>query len=182
MESLGETPEVLGPAPSKYGSWLKVSPAPRAGGVPASFLAICASICAHTMTTDAVGKTAAPAVLTLFEKERPKAATVKDWLKDAKPSFSASERALLENRTPRSIMVYDHNTVPAELTASEHTTGATVAQREVQRQAVIDANDAKTRQKKEHLAELRENIFLSLQAALKPNAPTLLNTLEASCR
>ena len=94
MEPLGETPEVLGPAPSKYGSWLKVSPAPRAGGVPASFLAICASICAHTMTTDAVGKTAAPAVLTLFEKERPKAATVKDWLKDAKPSFSASERVV----------------------------------------------------------------------------------------
>ena len=153
MESLGETPEVLGPAPSKYGSWLKVSPAPRAGGVPASFLAICASICAHTMTTDANAKTAAPAVLTLFEKERPKASTVKDWLKDAKPSFSASERALLEGRTPRSIMVYDHNTVPAELTAGSGTTEAMVAQRTVQRLAIQDANNAKDKQKKGRKAQ-----------------------------
>ena len=103
------------------------------------------------MTTDAVAKTAAPATLTLFEKERPKASTVKDWLKDAKPCFTASERALLEDRTPRSIMVYDPSTVPAELTAGSGTTEAMVAQRAVQRLAILDANTAKEKQKKEHM-------------------------------
>ena len=53
-----------------------------------------------------------------------------------------------------------------------------VSQRERERLAINDANQLKTKLREAHKSEIRENLFVSLQLAFKPNAPLFLNKLE----
>ena len=55
-----------------------------------------------------------------------------------------------------------------------------VAQRDRERLTIDDANQLKTRLRQAHESEIRENLFVSLQLAFKPNAPLVLHTLEAA--
>ena len=70
------------------------------------------------MSEAAAAKTAFT-LLPPFEKERPKASSVLDWVKAAKALISADQRSLIEGTTPRSLLVYTPATVPPLVTANE---------------------------------------------------------------
>ena len=126
--------------------------------------------------------TTAAATLPLFLKERPLASEVKDWVTAAKPLLPADQRALVDGITPRVLIQYTHASVPAALTLGTDVTAAMVATRDALRMQIEDANNLKTLSKQAHESEIKASLFTSLQSALKPNAPLLLNKLETECK
>ena len=122
--------------------------------------------------------------LPLFQKERPTAEAVRAWLDEAKPLLRPDETSLVDGDTPRTLIQYRDSTVPDALVAgaADATTGITaahVATRAMQIQSVVDENSKRLEQRKSHLSEIEDGFFKKLQVALKPNAPLLLNRLEA---
>ena len=73
----------------------------------------------------------ASSALALFPKERPSAEAAKDWIEAAKPLLTPDETAIVDGDTPRSLIQYTANTVPAELTEAGTVTASAVASREV---------------------------------------------------
>ena len=135
----------------------------------------CITFCAMA-SADAARSTAAVS-LPLFLKERPLASEVSDWIDSAKTILSSDQKALIDGVPPRSFLVYKHATIPAALVVADHGPGAT-ATREALRTSIRDTNALKTEQQAAHESELRDALFMSLQAALKPNAPLFLSKLE----
>ena len=117
-------------------------------------------------------------MLPLFPKERPLASEVSDWLDASKPLLPPDQRALIDGLEPRAFLSYRHATVPAALIASEAVTGASIAARDALRMSIQDTNVLRTNQKAAHDSEVRDTLFISLQMALKPNAPLFLDKLE----
>ena len=70
-------------------------------------------------------------ILPAFPGERPKAHDVKTWAEAAKASLTADERALVEGYSPRCLMYYTVDTVPAVLTVGKGISAANVATREL---------------------------------------------------
>ena len=103
------------------------------------------------------------------------AAEVKDWLDAAKPLLPADQKALIDGITPRVLLVYTPATLPPALVAGvADATPTMVATRDALRTTIQDANALKVTSKDAHESEIKSNLFASLQAALKPNAPLLL--------
>ena len=130
--------------------------------------------------TDSVPKPSASVVLPLFPKERPLASEVGEWIDAAKPLLPADQRALVDGFEPRALLGYRPASLPGALTV-DTTTGITTAQaaaRDASRLAIEDANATKVVQKAAHESEIKEALFNSLQTALKPKAPLLLDQLE----
>ena len=154
-------------------------PALHVAGSRLSIQAILFAAVAATMAESAKSAIALP----LFLKERPSAEAVRDWLEEAKPMLSADETSIVDGDQPRTMLQYQDNTVPATLVADPGGTGITagnVAARQMQQQAVIDANAVKLAQRTSHLSEIEDGLFKKLQKALKPNAPLLLARFEVA--
>ena len=170
------------PAPHLYGSWFTDSSTPRAGGFRASIPLLCVTICTPSMTTSFDTKAVASSTLPLFDKERPLASTVKDWVEQSESLLPADQRALVDGRTPRTLLQYRAVSVPPSLVLGEGITAAVVAAREASKLATRDANALKADQAKSHESEIRLALFQSIYSALKPNAPLLLKKLEVRCK
>ena len=150
---------------------------PRAGGNRVRFRVTITVVIAMT---DPVPKPSAAVALPLFAKERPLASEVGEWIDAAKPLLPADQRALVDGFEPRALIAYRLATLPGALVESTSTgiTAAQVAAREASRLAIQDANATKGAQKSAHESEIKEALFNSLQTALKPKAPLLLDKLE----
>ena len=94
----------------------------------------------------------------------------------------ADQRALVDGRTPRTLLQYRAVSVPPALVPGEGITAAVVAGREATRLSTRDANALKDDQARYHESEIRLALFQSIYSALKPNAPLLLKKLEARCK
>ena len=170
------------PAPHLYGSWFTDSSTPRAGGFRASIPLLCVAACTHSMTASVDTTTGASATFALFEKERPLASTVKEWIEQSESLLPADQRALVDGRTPRTLLQYRPATLPDALVEAGGITAAAVAARDATRMSVNDSNTLKQDQMVSHESEIRLSLYQSLQNALKPNAPLLLKKLEAKCK
>ena len=115
--------------------------------------------------------------LPLFPKERPLASEVSDWIDSAKSILPPDQKALIDGVAPRSLLVYTHASVPAALDSAVAGEGPT-ASRDALRANIEDSNALKTQQQEAHDSEIRDALFSSLRAALKPNAPLFLSKLE----
>ena len=67
------------------------------------------------MTTSFDTKAVASSTLPLFDKERPLASTVKDWVEQSESLLPADQRALVDGRTPRTLLQYRAVSVPPSL-------------------------------------------------------------------
>ena len=105
------------PAPQLYGSWFTDSSTPRAGGFRASIPLLCVTACTQSMTTSFDTKAVASSTLPLFDKERPLASTVKEWIEQSESLLPADQRALVDGRTPRTLLQYRSSAVPSSLVA-----------------------------------------------------------------
>ena len=171
----------LAPAPHLHGSWFTDSSTPHAGGLRASIL-LCVTVCTQAMAASADAKPGATATFALFEKERPLASTVKEWIEQSESLLPADQRALVDGRTPRTLLQYRPATLPAALVEAGGITAAAVAARDATRMSVNDSNALKQDQMVSHESEIRLSLYQSLHNALKPNAPLLLKKLEAKCK
>ena len=170
------------PSPHLYGSWFTDSSTPRAGGFRASIPLLCVAVCTQSMTTSSDTKAGASSTFPLFEKERPLASTVKEWIEKSESLLPADQRALVDGRLPRTLLQYRPVTVPPALVPGEGITSAAIATRDAIRLSTTDSNSLKDDQKASHESEIRLALFQSIHSALKPNAPLLLKKLEALCK
>ena len=170
------------PAPHLYGSWFTDSSTPLAGGSRASIPLICVALCTHPMNASGDTTTGASATFALFKKERPLASTVKEWIEQSESLLPADQRALVDGRMPRTLLQYRPLSVPPSLVAEGGITAEAVAAREADRLNVIEGNKLRDDQMASHDSEMRLSLFQSIYAALKPNAPLLLNKLESRCK
>ena len=115
MEFPGVASVTHTPAPQLYGSWFTDSSTPRAGGFRASIPLLCAAVCTQSMTTSFDTKAGASSTFPLFEKERPLASTVKEWIEQSESLLPADQRALVDGRLPRTLLQYRSVTVPPSL-------------------------------------------------------------------
>ena len=92
--------------------------------------------------------------------------------------------ALVDGLTPRSLLQYALQTVPEALVyavASDADPGvpqSSVLTRAAERQRIEDANNLKTVTRRAHVAELRNDFFISLEMSLSDSAPLLLDQLR----
>ena len=100
----------LAPAPHLHGSWFTDSSTPHAGGLRASIL-LCVTVCTQAMAASADAKPGATATFPLFEKERPLASTVKEWIEQSESLLPADQRSLVDGRRPRTLLQYRPATV-----------------------------------------------------------------------
>ena len=117
-----------------------------------------------------------------FSERSPLASAVKEWIEQSESLIPADQRALVDGRTPRTLLQYRSLSVPPSLVAGGGITAAAVAAREADRLILIERNKLKDDQLASHNSEMRLSLFQSIYNALKPNAPLLLNKLEAKCK
>ena len=154
------------PAPHLYGSWFTDSSTPRAGGFRASIPLFCVAMCTHSMNASGDTTTGASATFALFKKERPLASTVKEWIEQSESLLPADQRALVDGRTPRTLLQYRSLSVPPSLVAGGGITAAAVAAREADRLIVIEGNRLRDDQFASHNSEMRLSLFQSIYYAL----------------
>ena len=182
MELSGAASVTHAPAPHLHGSWFTDSSTPLAGGFRASIPLICVALCTHPMNASGDTTTGASATFALFKKERPLASAVKEWIEQSESLLPADQRALVDGRMPRTLLQYRSLSVPPSLVAGGGITAEAVAAREADRLVVIEGNRLRDDQWASHDSEMRLSLFQSIYAALKPNAPLLLNKLESRCK
>ena len=112
-----------------------------------------ATLSSRTMGDNQTAKSSA-STFTVWVKERPTAAWVREWIKGAKQAVTADERSVIDGYTPRSLLEYTHVTVPAELTLGGDVTQTMVESRYVARLNGQDINSIRDTKRADHASEI----------------------------
>ena len=157
----------------------KWRPSLRAGEVRIDPRALKPSVVAMT---DAK-QTAVGSAFPLFPGERPPIKDVLAWLRVATPTLSADQTSLNNGYEPVSLMGFSPETVPVNLVAaSGGITETAVESRVALRMQIQDRNDLKQQQHRAQRANILHAWFKSIDVAVRPNAPLLIEKMENECK